>query len=115
MATEQFSYLAHPDIIAFEGERDFYLSEMSRIIRASQKYGMPLEFNLLGLSEGRCYPSLDFWRLVGSEGLSAVIGCDAHSPSRVADKGELSRAKEMLTSCGVKVLERVELRRPRLY
>lgn len=112
MSTGMFSCVAHPDIISFSGDADFYLSEMEKVVLASKKYAVPLEFNLLGFSQGRCYPREDFWRLVGSHGGSAVLGCDAHEPCRVADKAELVGARELLGSCGVKVLETIELRDP---
>lgn len=112
MATELFSCVAHPDLISFSGDVNYYLCEMERIIAASKKYGVPLEFNLLGFSKGRGYPRADFWKLVGSHGGSAVIGCDAHEPHRVADKEELRAARALMESCGVKILETIELRRP---
>ena len=112
LATERFSCLAHPDMVSFSGDADFFLSEMERLIEATRKYGVPFEFNLLGFSEGRTYPREDFWRLAGSLGCSAVIGCDAHEPRRVADKKELSNARAILASCGVKILDTIELRDP---
>ena len=114
MASERFSIVAHPDIVSSSADDGFYLNELSRIVGASEKYGVPLEFNLLGFATGRLYPRMDFWRMVAEMGGSCVLGCDAHSPMRVADKDEERRARELLKSLGVPVIETVELRDPKL-
>ena len=113
MSTGLFSCVAHPDLLTYTGkDQDYYLSEMARIIEASKKYGVPLEYNLLGQSDSRQYPRLDFWRLAGELGVPAVLGCDAHSPSRVADKNEIAEAKRRLSECNVKILDKIELIKP---
>lgn len=112
LATERFSCVAHPDIISFAGDVDFYREQMLRLIEAARRAAVPLEFNLLGFSEGRLYPRREFWELAASVGASAVIGCDAHSPARVADPAELAAAHAFLSSLGVPVLEEIELRKP---
>ena len=113
MSTERFSCVAHPDVLTYTGdEQDYYLEQMARIVEASKKYAVPIEYNLLGQSLKRQYPRLDFWKLVGEMGGSCIIGCDAHSPSRVADKNELAEAKKILADCNVKIIETIELRNP---
>ncbi len=113
MSTGVFSCVAHPDILTYTGsDQDYYLSEMARIIEASKKYGVPLEYNLLGQATGRQYPRRDFWRLAGELGAPAVLGCDAHNPERVAVKEEILEAKKLLSECNVKILETIELRKP---
>ncbi|MBQ2251739.1 MAG: histidinol-phosphatase [Clostridia bacterium] len=113
MSTGLFSCVAHPDVLTYTGEdQDYYLSEMARIIEASKKYGVPLEYNLLGQSAKRQYPRRDFWQLAGEMGVPAVIGCDAHNPERVADKEEIAEARKILSECNVKILETIELIKP---
>jgi histidinol-phosphatase (PHP family) len=113
MSTGLFSCVAHPDLLTYTGEdQDYYLSEMARIIEASKKYGVPLEYNLLGQSAKRQYPRRDFWQLAGEMGAPAVIGCDAHNPERVADKDEIAEARKILSECKVKILETIELIKP---
>ena len=113
MSTGLFSCVAHPDVLTYTGDdQDYYLSEMARIIEASKKYGVPLEYNLLGQSANRQYPRRDFWRLAGEMGVPAVLGCDAHDPKRVADKDEIAKAKKILSECNVKILETIELLKP---
>ena len=113
ISTGLFSCVAHPDVLTYTGpDQDYYLSEMARIIEASKKYGVPLEYNLLGQKLNRQYPRLDFWRLAGELGASVVLGCDAHAPERVADKDEIKEATRRLKECKVKILDTIELIRP---
>lgn len=113
LSSDKISCLAHPDVLTYTGEdQDYYLEQMKRIIDAAKKYGVPIEYNLLGQSERRKYPRRDFWELVGQLGGSAVIGCDAHEPCRVADKEELSEANTFLKSVGVNIIDTIELRKP---
>lgn len=115
METENFSILAHPDIINFVGSPKVYEREMRRVIRAARETGTYIEYNLLGMSEKRSYPTELFWTLAADEKMEAVIGCDAHSPSRVADAIELSKANGYLSALGIKVCPKIELRKPKLF
>ena len=113
ISTERFSCVAHPDILTYTGsDTDYYLEQMARIIEASKKYAVPLEYNLLGQALGRQYPRLDFWQLAGKMGAAAVLGCDAHNPERVAVSEEIEEARRRLSECNVKILETIELRKP---
>jgi histidinol-phosphatase (PHP family) len=115
METERFTVLAHPDIINYTGsDLALYDREMTRLIRTAQKTGTYLEYNLLGASEKRSYPNRHFWELVASEGAPAIIGCDAHSPRRVADKNELDDANKFLSELGINVLPKIEIRDPKI-
>ncbi len=111
LSTEIFSCLAHPDLLTFHGDEDFYLSEMLRLIEAAVKYGVPLEFNLLGLREGRLYPNRKFWELAARTKASVIMGCDAHAPEDVADPENINEGREYLSSLGIKPLDKMELRR----
>ncbi len=110
ISTDKFTYIAHPDLITFSGDEDIYLEEMRRLILASEKYGTPLEYNLLGQREERLYPRLSFWNLVGECHGSAILGCDAHAPCDVADKTDELIARDTLRALNVKILDNVELR-----
>lgn len=113
MSTGLFSCVAHPDVLTYTGkEQEYYLSEMARIIEASKKYDVPLEYNLLGQALGRRYPRRDFWKMAGELGAAAVLGCDAHNPERVAVAEEIEAARKILSECNVKILETIELRKP---
>ena len=108
--TGRFTYIAHPDILNYSGKDiDFYRSEADRLILEAKRLGLPLEYNLLGMSDRRAYPNPVFWEEVGKLGAPAIIGCDAHEPYRVADPKELARATRFLEKCGANLVDRVTL------
>lgn len=111
MHTDKITYLAHPDLFNFIGDTDFYISQMRRVITEARALDIPLEINLLGLSEGRSYPKEIFWREVGKIGARAIIGCDAHSPERVAKPDELIMAERYADKFGVELVKTVPLKR----
>ena len=115
MNTGIITYVAHPDLINYTGsDTEAYLSEMRRIILEANRLKMPLEYNLLGMAEKRNYPRLDFWREAARLGAEVIIGCDSHSPDRVADKRELSMAQEFLASLSLKALDEIELKKVKI-
>ena len=112
MNTGIITYVAHPDIFNYKNEdEDFYLSEMRRLISEAIRLDIPLEYNLLGMSEGRAYPKPIFWKEAARLGAKAIIGCDSHSPDRVAKKSEICRAHEFLDTLGMTVLDKIELKK----
>lgn len=101
LATGAFLYLAHPDLIHFTGDGALYRREMERLCRGAKELDVPLEFNLLGLREGRNYPDKRFWELARQVGNRCIIGCDAHDPRDVADPDQLERALSMVRALGL--------------
>ncbi len=85
MSTGAFTYLAHPDLAAYIGDKDVYRFEMERLCAGAKKMGIPLELNLLGFTEGRCYPNRLFWEAARNVGNDVVIGLDAHHPQVYGD------------------------------
>lgn len=108
--TGLFTYFAHPDLIHYCGDTKKYCQQMVRICREAKACDIPLEFNLLGLSSGRNYPNVDFWRLVAEEGCQVVIGRDAHHSQALLDRETLSKGKSFLLELGITPLEIVPLR-----
>ena len=106
--TGLFTYVAHPDMYNFTGDRNYYLTQVRRFCRKAADADIPLEFNLLGFTEGRCYPNEDFFRTAAECGNRVILGCDAHSPARVADEDEVSRATSYLAGLGITPVETVE-------
>lgn len=80
MHTGLFSYLAHPDLIYYDGPDEIFQKHMKRVIQAAINLKLPLEVNMLGFRDGRNYPSDRFFSLASEMGASFVIGCDAHNP-----------------------------------
>lgn len=108
--TGRISCVAHPDILRYTGtDMGSYYDEMSRLIDASVKRNIPLEYNLLGAAAGRAYPRREFFEEVGRRGGKVIIGCDAHEPWRVGRKEEIDRAYKELQSIGVAVVETMDL------
>lgn len=110
--TGRFTYIAHPDLINFVGERNFYRDEMSRLINAAKENDTPLEINILGMREGRSYPREDFFALASELSAPVIIGCDAHAPMHVADREEYDAALKYAKKFGLRVLDTVELKNP---
>jgi len=104
-----FSYVAHPDLFCFVGDREIYRKYMRRICEASKEASVPLEINLLGIRRGRHYPECEFWRVAGEVGCSAVLGCDAHSPADACDAESLPAAKALAAEYGVEIERDVSL------
>lgn len=92
LGTGCFSCLAHPDVFRFFGPRDKYVFEMSRLLTEVKKRDIPIEINLLGIAEGRHYPTELFWQIASEFSPKVIFGCDAHSPERVADRDEICAA-----------------------
>lgn len=110
--TGRFTYIAHPDVIHYVGDDDLYREECTRLILRAKALHIPLEINMLGLTFGRHYPNPLFWEMVGKLEAPAILGCDAHSPDRVADPEELSRAYAFANTHGVQLCDTVPLRSP---
>lgn len=107
--TGMFSYVAHPDIIGYRGDRDFYMSEALRLCEYAKNKDIPLELNLLGLSENRSYPYTEFWKAVAKTGNKVVVGCDAHNSERVGKPSEISLAENYLSQFGIIPTEDIKL------
>lgn len=114
ISTGKFSVFAHPDLINYTKDDKIYECEMRRLCVGAKDAGIPLEVNLLGLSENRHYPRRDFWKIAKEVGNEVILGCDAHSPQRVAAPAELTKAKAYLEECGLSVIEHPKLIKPTL-
>ena len=108
--TGLFSYFAHPDLFRFIGDPKAYQRHVRAICRKALDLSIPLEFNLLGFSEGKHYPDPTFWRIAGEEGCAVVLGSDAHAPADTWDPSLIARGEALLAECGIRPVDRVELR-----
>ena len=115
MNTGLITYVAHPDLINYTGRNEALLkAERIRLISEAVRLDIPLEYNLLGLRQGRNYPDGQFWWLAAELGAKVIIGCDSHDPERVANRAELDYAKRYLSARGLTVLDKIELRKVQL-
>ncbi len=111
--TGKFTYIAHPDVFRFDGEDEaFYASEMTRLCEAAKAHGLPLEINMLGLYESRHYPSDRFFNIAAKVGCDFVLGCDSHTPDKVAPPEIVAKLEEFAARHGIRVLETVKLVKP---
>lgn len=110
MQTGLFTYLAHPDLIRYEGDEKIYRERMRRLCREAKSCGMPLEWNLLGQATNRHYPALRFWELAAEEGCQCILGRDAHDPVAFWDGETEEKALEILRSLGMTPMDTVPLR-----
>lgn len=91
-----FTYIAHPDLQRFVGDKSIFRRHYSRLIQCAMDTHTPLEINLLGAGDGRHYPNPAFWELVGEMGADTVIGCDAHQPSEIVKPIAYERAMALV-------------------
>ena len=112
MDTGCFTYLAHPDLINYQGDDKLYRQEMRRLCRGAKDRNIPLEINLLGSITGRNYPDRRFWRIAAEEGCQAVLGCDAHQPEGLLIPELCAWGENLARELGLALLETVPLRPP---
>ena len=113
MQTGRFSILAHPDMIHYVGDLDYYRQESARLIREAKRLDIPLEINLNGIRDKRYYPCDDFWRVAASLGACAVLGFDAHQVVHVADRNEIVTGIRYADRLGIRLVDEVRLRDPK--
>lgn len=110
METGKITYIAHPDLINFVGDKQTYRSHIRDLCRAAKEMAIPLEINLLGMAYGRHYPNESFWEVAAEEGCKAILGLDAHAPDHILNPEPEKRALEMVQRFGIDLLDTVELK-----
>ena len=101
LSTGAFTYLAHPDTVWYEGDPDFYIEQMTDLCRFAKAHDIPLEYNILGYFNKRCYPNPTFWDIVAKTGAKAVIGYDAHTPEALLDHKTYRECEQNLLKRGI--------------
>lgn len=94
--TGAFTYVAHPDIVNFTGERETFINEYRKICVAAREYNTPLEINFLGIRENRSYPKDFLWKVAGEEKAPVTFGFDSHEAQNAYDGESLVKALEMV-------------------
>ena len=108
ISTGHFLYVAHPDILNFVGDDDFYRAEMTRLCRFAKEKNIPLEINVLGMREGRNYPNSKFWKIAAEHGCIAILGQDAHHVSDVTAYETEQKAIELAAQAGINIIQSLE-------
>ncbi len=106
LATGDFLYLAHPDLPGWDMPKDRAEFEYRRLCEYAKKKEIPLEFNMLGFSENRCYPSREFLKIASEVGNKIIIGVDAHNPTALLDKPLQNQALALLKEYNLQVIEK---------
>ena len=108
LQTGKFTYLAHPDLLHWQGNETVYRREMERLCRGVKALDLPLEINLLGMAKNRHYPGDLFWEIAGQTGNRVILGCDAHQPDALNKPGVEARARAFAAKHGITLLDTVD-------
>lgn len=104
-----FTYIAHPDVINFTGDKELYREEMRKICVASREYNVPLEINFLGIRTARNYPNDEFWKVAGEEGCPVTFGFDSHKIVDAYDGESLAVAEKMVEKYNLNYIGKPDL------
>ena len=106
LATGDFLYLAHPDMAGMRFTKECIDQQYRRLCEGAKRMGIPLEINLLGVREGRHYPSMEFFKIAAEVGNDIVLGVDAHAPDHLINTGE-EKALEMVQQLGLHLIDKL--------
>ncbi len=113
MNTGKFSYIAHPDVLQYHEDQEYYKPEFRRLCEAAKEAGIPLELNLLGIYSGRWYPHESFFKIAGEVGNEIIIGFDAHGPDMFYQTSYFEKANQIIENCKLNVIEKLTLIDPK--
>ena len=114
LSTGLFLCLAHPDVVLSSypcfDKACYKLTES--IIESCKRYNMIMEYNLQGVAyksqkrySGLNYPCKEFWKIVGDNHCSVIVGVDAHSASSLSRVELIEESQEWLDLIGCKVVD----------
>ena len=103
-----FAYLAHPDLMQFNGVIDCKMKKdaYKRLCQGAKNMSVPLEINLLGISRDRGYPTDEFFKIAGEVGNDIVIGYDAHDPKMFLQTELIKKAMELVERYNLNLLQK---------
>ena len=104
-----FTYIAHPDLVNFTEDDSLYRFKMTELCLYAKERDIPLEFNLLGYSNGRNYPNPVFWDIAAETGNKVVLGYDAHSPGVLLRDDIVNACQSILKSHGITTIDFEEI------
>lgn len=107
--TGAFTYIAHPDIVNYQGGDAFYYEQMRTLCRYCREKRIPLEFNMLGYLNSRNYPDPRFWKIAAEVGNQVVLGYDAHDPGMLRRYDIYEACLALLNGLGLKPMNFEEI------
>lgn len=108
--TGKFTYIAHPDLYNFVGDKDYYKDVIYNFCQKAKDLGAILEINQLGYTAKRNYPSPLFWDIAAEVGCTAILGCDAHTPIALRDKSAQAAIRKIATDRNLKLIDDITLK-----
>lgn len=112
LRTGAFSYLAHPDVICYEGDDASFRKYAVKLCECALETETPLEINLLGIRDHRHYPSERFFKIAAEVGNRVVLGLDAHDPNCILDQNSLQKAEKFAENCRLVISEDIPFHAP---
>ena len=110
MKTGKYVYLAHPDVLGYEGNDELWEKEMTRLCMAAKELKIPLEINCLGIRDHRSYSRESFYKIAGEVGNEMIIGFDAHDVMSAYDEYSLEKIKEFKEKYNLNIIEKIEIK-----
>lgn len=117
MQTGMFVYAAHPDLCfrRYQVFDDDARAISRDICCCARETGMPLEYNIhgdvkkaAGKVKGIGYPCREFWEIAAQEGVTGIIGVDAHTIEEMADAAAFDKAVDELAGLGITRIESMD-------
>ena len=110
MHTGSYLYLAHADLMNYQGLDSVYDWEMTRLCKAMKEMDIPLEINMLGMGEGeRHYPAERFWKIPGDLGNRVILGIDAHCEQQIRDVQAYQKCMQLVDKYNLNLIDRMEI------
>lgn len=108
--TGVFSYVAHPDVINFKGDRKIFEKHFKKLCLKARDANLPLEVNFLGISDKRHYPSERFLQCAKECGNDLIFGIDAHSTEALLSVSKTEeKALKLIEPFDITVTDKIKL------
>ncbi len=105
MESGRYKYVAHPDLFNFIGYKRTYVKHFTRLCEYLKSKDIPVEINLLGLSQNRHYPTPEFMEIAQKVGNTAIIGFDAHCPEMLEDNCSVEKCIKFAKKYSLELLD----------
>ncbi len=111
METGSYRYLAHPDLMNYQGMDSVYDWEMTRLCTRLKELEIPLEINILGMGEGKHYPADRFWKVAGEIGNDVILGLDAHCVENIQDVESYEKCLAIVEKYQLHLIHELEMKK----